>query len=43
MSAPEVARVVDRALAGSLPEEIARSIVCHRVLERIVAELVEKR
>ena len=39
MSAPEVARVVDRALAGSLPEEIARSIVRHRVLERIVAEL----
>jgi uncharacterized RDD family membrane protein YckC len=39
MSAPEVARVVDRALAGSLPEDIARSIVRHRVLERIVAEL----
>jgi uncharacterized RDD family membrane protein YckC len=39
MSAPEVARVVDRALAGPLPEEIARSIVRHRVLERIVAEL----
>jgi len=39
--APEVARVVDRALAGSLPEEIARSIVRHRVLERIMAELVE--
>ena len=38
---PEVARVVDRVLAGSLPEEIARSIVRHRVLERIVAELVE--
>jgi uncharacterized RDD family membrane protein YckC len=39
--APEVARVVDRALAGSLPEEIARSLVRHRVLERIMAELVE--
>ncbi len=39
MSAPEVARVLDRALAGPLPEEIARSIVRHRVLERIVAEL----
>jgi len=38
---PEVARVVDRVLAGSLPEEIARSIVRHRVLERIMAELVE--
>jgi uncharacterized RDD family membrane protein YckC len=39
LSAPELARVVDRALAGGLPEEIARSIVRHRVLERIVAEL----
>ena len=39
LSAPEMARVVDRALAGSLPEEIARSIVRHRVLERIAAEL----
>jgi hypothetical protein len=32
-------RVVDRALAGSLPEEFARSLVRHRVLERIAAEL----
>ena len=39
LSAPEIARVVDRALAGPLPEELARSIVRHRVLERIVAEL----
>ena len=39
MSAPEIARVLDRALAGSLPEEIARSLVRHRVLERIAAEL----
>ena len=39
LSAPEIARVVDRALAGSLPEEIARSIVRNRVLERIAAEL----
>jgi uncharacterized RDD family membrane protein YckC len=40
LSAPEIARVIDRALAGSLPEEIARSIVRHRVIERIAAELV---
>jgi uncharacterized RDD family membrane protein YckC len=40
LSAPEIARVVDRALAGSLPEEIARSLVRHRVIERIAAELV---
>jgi uncharacterized RDD family membrane protein YckC len=39
LSAPEIARVIDRALAGPLPEEIARSVVRHRVLERIVAEL----
>jgi uncharacterized RDD family membrane protein YckC len=41
LSAPEVARVIDRSLAGSLPEELARSLVRHRVLERIVAELAE--
>jgi uncharacterized RDD family membrane protein YckC len=39
LSAPEVARVIDRSLAGSLPEELARSLVRHRVLERIVDEL----
>ncbi len=39
LSAPEVARILDRSLAGSLPEELARSLVRHRVLERIVAEL----
>ena len=41
LSAPEIARVVDRALAGPLPEEFARSLVRHRVLERVVAELAE--
>ena len=41
LSAPEIARVVDRALAGSLPEELTRSLVRHRVLERVVAELAE--
>ena len=39
LSAPEIARIVDRALAGPLPEEIARSLVRHAVIERIVAEL----
>lgn len=39
LSAPEIARVIDRALAGDLPEEFARSLVRHRVLERVVAEL----
>jgi uncharacterized RDD family membrane protein YckC len=41
LSAPEVARVVDRVLAGPLPEELARSLVRHHVIERIVAELAE--
>jgi uncharacterized RDD family membrane protein YckC len=39
LSAPEISRVIDRALEGPLPEEIARSVVRHRVLERVVAEL----
>jgi uncharacterized RDD family membrane protein YckC len=39
LSAPEIARVIDRALAGPLPEEIARSLVRHRVIERVVDEL----
>jgi uncharacterized RDD family membrane protein YckC len=41
LSAPELARVLDRAFAGSLPEEVARSLVRHRVLERVVRELAE--
>jgi uncharacterized RDD family membrane protein YckC len=41
LSSPEVARIVDNALAGPLPEEFARSLVRHRVLDRIVAELAE--
>ncbi|HEY7149460.1 MAG TPA: RDD family protein [Gaiellaceae bacterium] len=41
LSAPELARVLDRALAGPLPEELARSLVRHRVLERVVRELAE--
>jgi uncharacterized RDD family membrane protein YckC len=39
LSAPEIARVIDRALEGPLPEEFARSLARHRVFERIVAEL----
>jgi uncharacterized RDD family membrane protein YckC len=38
-SAPEIARIVDSALAGPLPEEVARSLVRHRVIERVVREL----
>jgi uncharacterized RDD family membrane protein YckC len=39
LDAPEVARVLDSALAGSLPEEFARSLARHKVLERVVREL----
>jgi uncharacterized RDD family membrane protein YckC len=41
LSAPEIARVLDKALAGPRPEALAQSIVRHRVLERIAAELAE--
>jgi uncharacterized RDD family membrane protein YckC len=41
LSSPEIARIVDRALAGPLPEELARSLIRHRVIDRIVAELAE--
>src|SRR5690348_15275154 len=30
---------IDKALAGSLPEDVARSLVRHRVIDRVVAEL----
>src|SRR5689334_12201467 len=36
---PELVRVADRALASDLPEELARKIAEHRVLERVAAEL----
>jgi uncharacterized RDD family membrane protein YckC len=36
---PEIARLIDSALASSLPEDVARSLVKHRVLERVIAEL----
>jgi uncharacterized RDD family membrane protein YckC len=39
LSAPEIARLVDRAFAGRLPEELARSLARHRVLDRMVGEL----
>jgi uncharacterized RDD family membrane protein YckC len=39
LEAPETARILDQALAGSLPEKLAQSLVRHRVLERIANEL----
>ena len=37
---PELVRLVDRALAGPLPEEVVRAAVRHNVAERVAAELV---
>jgi uncharacterized RDD family membrane protein YckC len=36
---PELSRLIDRALAQSLPEDLVRSLVEHRVPERVAAEL----
>jgi uncharacterized RDD family membrane protein YckC len=38
IGAPAVQRAVDRILAGPLPETMARSLVEHRVAERVVTE-----
>ena len=39
LEAPETARILDQALAGTLPEKLARSLVRHKVLERVAAQL----
>ena len=36
---PELSRLIDRALAQSLPEDLVDSLVDHRVPERVAAEL----
>jgi uncharacterized RDD family membrane protein YckC len=41
LSAPETARLLDKAFAGPLPEELVRSLARHRVVERVVAEFAE--
>ncbi len=41
ISSPEVGRILDRALAGTLPEDFARSLARHNVIERVVQQLVE--
>jgi len=38
---PELSRLADRAFASDLPEELARSIAEHHVLERVAAELAD--
>jgi uncharacterized RDD family membrane protein YckC len=37
---PELARLIDRAFATSLPEEVVQAAVRHQVVDRVVAELV---
>jgi uncharacterized RDD family membrane protein YckC len=39
LSAPEIGRILDRALSGALPEELARSMARHQVVERMVQKL----
>jgi len=40
LATPEVRRAADRTLSGPLPEELGRLLVRHRVVERVVHELV---
>jgi hypothetical protein len=40
LGAPEVAQLIDAALAGPLAEQLTRSLVEHRVLQRMVDELM---
>jgi uncharacterized RDD family membrane protein YckC len=42
LTGPEGTQALDRLLAGPLPEELARQIVQHRVLERMAGEIVAK-
>ena len=39
LSAPEVGRILDRALSGPLPEELALSMSRHQVVERVLRKL----
>ena len=38
LAAPEAEQVVDGVLAGALPEAVARSLIEHRVVERVLVE-----
>ncbi len=42
IAAPAVQRAVDRILAGPLPETVARSLLEHRVAERVVTEALRR-
>src|SRR5947207_11640242 len=41
MLADEAERVIDAVLAGPMPEAVARSLVEHHVIERVVSEVLE--
>jgi hypothetical protein len=40
LAAPELERAVDRLLAGTLTDAVARSLAAHHVVERVVAEML---
>jgi hypothetical protein len=40
VAAPELERAIDRALAGPLTDGVARSLVEHRVVERVAGQVV---
>jgi uncharacterized RDD family membrane protein YckC len=40
LATPEIRRALDRALSSPLPEELGQLLVRHRVVERVVQELV---
>jgi hypothetical protein len=40
LSAPEVERAIDRVIAGPIPDAVVRSLLEHRVVERVTTELV---
>ena len=42
LATPEAEQVIDNVFAGGLPEAVARSLVDHHVVERIVAEALER-
>jgi hypothetical protein len=40
LAAPEVERAVDRLLAGTLTDAVARSLAAHRVVERVAMQML---
>ena len=40
LASPEVARAIDRALAGTLPDVVVRSLLEHETAQRLVASVI---